>query len=163
MKEADRLARNATMLDQLYPTFRKKIAAVIGDLEGHRYRPRIQCAWRSPQEQREAYNSGHSKLLFGFHNVTGDGGKPEALAVDLLDDDHPCQEGKRFLLMMASSAQTHGCSTGVRWGLPTAMRTAIDKAIADKDWDAAVKIGWDPCHIEPAGMTAGQAKAGARP
>ena len=163
MNEADRKARNAQMLQQLYPTFRAKIAAVIADLEGHGHRPRIQCAWRSPQEQREAYESGHSKLLYGFHNVTGADGRPEALAVDLLDDDHPNQEGRLFLLQMASSAESHGCVTGVRWGVPAAMAQAIDAAIARKDWDAPVKVGWDPCHIQPAGMTAREAKAGRRP
>jgi len=43
------------------------------------------------------------------------------------------------------------------------MRTAIDDAIATADWNANVKIGWDPLHIEPTGMTVAEARAGKRP
>ena len=41
--------------------------------------------------------------------------------------------------------------------------TGIDEAIANKDWDAPVKIGWDPTHIQPVGVTIAEAKAGKRP
>jgi len=162
MTDADRKARNALMLTQLYPTFRRKVAATLTDLEGKGYRPRIQCAWRSPADQLAAYKSGHSKLKFGFHNVTK-AGHPEALAADILDDDHPVNATTPFLLVLAASAQAHGCTTGIRWGLPQAMRTAIDKSIAAKRWDAPVKVGWDPNHVEVIGLTPTQAKSGKRP
>ena len=163
MTEADRKARNAEMLSQLYPTFRAKIVAVLADLESHHERPRIQCAWRSPADQRKAYESGHSTLLYGWHNVTGHNGKPEALAVDLLDDDNPNSEPRSFVLLLAASARAHGLQTGICYGLKQAQRDAVSKAIAAKDWQSPVKIGWDPCHVEPFGHVAHEAKLGWRP
>ena len=41
------------------------------ELEAEGWRPRIQDGWRSIAAQELAFNSGHSKLKFGFHNVTG--------------------------------------------------------------------------------------------
>ncbi|MEO8149048.1 MAG: hypothetical protein ABI723_15485 [Bacteroidia bacterium] len=164
MTEADRNKRNTTKLAELYPTFKARLMRVIQKLEASGLRPRIQDAWRSPQDQLNAFNTGHSKLKFGFHNVTGaDGVSKESLAVDMLDDDHPLNSALPYLLQLAAAAEANGLATGIRWGLPVDMRTAIDNAIAAKNWTAPVKIGWDPTHVEPAGMTAAQAKTGARP
>lgn len=162
MTEEQRHERNRAMLAQCWPVFARKIEAVIHDLEGHGLRPRIQCAWRSPADQLKAYQAGNSKLRFGFHNVTGAGGHPEALAVDILDDDQPLDPPTRYLLMLASSVQAHGLQSGIRWGLSTWRRRKIDEAIAAKQWDAPVAIGWDPCHVEVTGLTVTRAKAGAR-
>ena len=163
MTEAARLARNAQRQRELFPTFARRIAAVIASLEALGVRPRIQDAWRSPEDQRKAFEAGHSKLLFGFHNVTGSGGRPEGLAVDLLDDDHPLNPGRPYLLKLAAAAERQKLVTGIRWGLPKALRAAIDEAIAAERWDEAVKIGWDPCHVEPTGITVAEARAGLRP
>lgn len=163
MTEQQRKARNASRLAELYPTFSKRIAAVIADLEAQGLRPRIQDAWRSPADQLKAFNTGHSKLKYGFHNVTGAGGKKESLAVDMLDDDHPLGPGSAYLLHLAAAAQKQGLTTGIRWGVPTKMAAAIDAAIAAKKWNAPVKVGWDPTHVQPTGMTAADAKAGKRP
>lgn len=163
MKEADRKQRNVTRLMELYPIFRKKIKVVIDDLEAQGFRPRIQDAWRSPTDQLKAFNSGHSKLKFGFHNVTGVNDIKEALAVDMLDDDHPTQEGKEYLLRLAAAAQKQGLITGIRWGLSTQFSKAVDEAIINQNWTAPVKIGWDPTHIQPTGITPTEAKNGKRP
>ena len=132
-------------------------------MESRGYRPRIQDAYRSPADQLIAFNSGHSKLKFGFHNVTGANGAKESLAVDMLDDDFPLASRKEYLLNLSDAALKAGLHTGIKWGVPTAMQPAIDTAIAKKDWKADVKIGWDPTHVEPVGMTAEDAKAGKRP
>lgn len=163
MKEEQRKQRNADRLTELYPSFRVKIKAVIEDMESQGLRPRIQDAYRSPGDQLKAFNSGHSKLKYGFHNVTGANGSKESLAVDMLDDDHPAQEGSEYLLHLAAAAKKQGLVTGIRWGLPQKLRSAIDTAIANENWKAPVKIGWDPSHIEPTGITPAQAKAGQRP
>jgi hypothetical protein len=112
MKEADRQKRNKDRLAELHPTFRARVRKVIASLESSGLRPRIQDAWRSPEDQKKAFESGHSKLLFGFHNVTAKNGKPEALAVDLLDDDAPLSPSKRYLLQLAAAAQRAGLVTG---------------------------------------------------
>jgi hypothetical protein len=164
MTEEQRKQRNADRLTELFPAFRKRIKAVIQDLEAQGLRPRIQDAWRSPEDQLKAFNSGHSKLKYGFHNVTAKDGTKEALAVDMLDDDHPAKEGKEYLLHLAAAAEKQGLITGIRWGVPTQkLRDAIDTAIANKDWKASVKIGWDPTHCEPTDLTSAEAKAGKRP
>ena len=163
MKEADRKKRNDDRLTELFPTFGARLRKVIGALEKGGIRPRIQDAWRSPADQKKAFDSGHSKLLFGFHNVTAPDGTPEGLAVDLLDDDSPLSPGNAYLLRLAAEAEKAGLMTGVRWGVPNKLIVAIDQAIADKDWNANVKIGWDPTHVQPTDVTVAQAKAGRRP
>src|SRR5262245_53691019 len=104
MEELARLQRNKDRLAELFPTFRNRIRRVIQGMEGNGFRPRIQQAWRSEEEQRLAFESGHSKLLFGFHNVTGRQGGPESLAVDLLDDDNPLNPRREYLLRLAAAA-----------------------------------------------------------
>lgn len=162
MTEPDRKKRNEDRIAECWPVFGNKVRAILEDLSGHGFRPRIQDAWRSPVDQLAAYNSGHSKLRFGFHNVTAKSGRKEALAVDILDDDHPNQESKRFLLMLASSAASHDLETGIDWGLPQKLKDAITDAITAKDWGAPVKISWDPCHVQPYRITPKQAKQGMR-
>jgi len=163
MNETERKARNTQKMTELYPVMARKIEAIIMDLEAKGFRPRIQEAYRSPADQLADFNSGHSKLRFGFHNVTGANGHPESLAVDLLDDDDPETPTSRYLLTLAASAASHGCNTGIRWGLPDDKRAAIDAALAARDFKRTVVVGWDPCHVEPAGHTAEQAKEGWRP
>ena len=161
MIEEERRQRNAERLTELYPTFRTRIASVIDSLESHGIRPRIQDAWRSPVDQLRAFNSGHSKLKFGFHNVTARDGSKEA--VDMLDDNHPASEGREYLLHLAAAAEQQGLTTGIRWGLPRKLRDAIDTALTSQNWKAPVKIGWDPTHVQPIGITAAEAKKGKRP
>lgn len=163
MKEAARKQRNTDRLTELHPRFRKQLMAVIETLENIGYRPRIQDAWRSPEDQLKAYKSGHSKLKYGFHNVTSDAGLPEALAVDLLDDDSPLSPSKAYLLHLAAAAEAKGLTTGIRWGLPAKLRSGIDLAIANAEWKASVKIGWDPTHVEVTGISVAEARAGRRP
>ena len=163
MNEAERQQRNTQRVSELWPSFANRIVAVIATLESQGRRPRIQDAWRSPQDQLTAFNTGHSKLKYGFHNVTGAGGHKESLAVDMLDDDHPAHEGTEYLLRLAAAAQANGLTTGIRWGLPQNLRNAIDAAISNQNWTAPVKVGWDPAHVETTGVTTSQAKAGQRP
>jgi len=163
MNEVDRRKRNETRLTELYPTFRERLTRVIQTLESSGIRPRIQDAWRSPADQKKAHDSGHSQLLFGFHNVTGADGKPESLAVDMLDDDSPLSPSKGYLLQLAAAAEAEGLITGIRWGVPPGLIAAIDAAIASRNWNADVKIGWDPTHVQPTDITVSQARAGARP
>jgi len=163
MNEQKRKDRNAERVAELWPSFGKKINAVIAAMEAQGLRPRIQDGYRSPADQLKAFNTGHSKLKFGFHNVTGADGKKESLAVDMLDDDHAAREGSEYLLHLAAAAEKQGLVTGIRWGLPAKLAKAINDAIAAKDWKADVKVGWDPSHIEPTGIKPQQAKAGKRP
>ena len=163
MTEPQRQQRNAERLMELFPTFRARISKVIADLEGMGVRPRIQDAYRSPADQLLAFNTGHSKLKFGFHNVTGPNNEKESLAVDMLDEDNPLNLAKSYLLKLAFVSEKNGLTTGIRWGVPSKLITAIDAAIATQNWNADVKIGWDPSHIQPVGITVTDAKNGKRP
>jgi hypothetical protein len=163
MDEAARNARNADRLAECFPVFAAKIRAVIATLEASGIRPRIQDAWRSPADQLAAFNSGHSKLKFGFHNVTGAAGAKEALAVDLLDDDAPLNPSKEYLLRLAAAARAQGLQSGILWGLPEELRKAVDQAIATGNFTAPVKVGWDPCHVEITGLTPEEARNTKRP
>ena len=104
MNETQRKQRNTERIAELWPSFVSKIEAVIAELETLGLRPRIQDARRSEHDQLIAFNSGHSKLKFGFHNVTGSNGAKEALAVDMLDDNHPLNIGTEYLLFLAAAA-----------------------------------------------------------
>lgn len=163
MTDAKRNERNQQRVTELFPSFRTRIVRVISELEAAGLRPRIQDAWRSPDGQLAAFENGTSKLKFGFHNVTGANGAKESLAVDMLDDDSPLNSKKPYLLQLAAAAQRNGLATGIRWGLPKALREVIDDVIATADWDRPVKIGWDPTHVEPIGITPTEAKRGSRP
>lgn len=164
MDEQSRKQRNDSRLQELYPTFRQRIEAVILELESNGFRPRIQEAWRSIADQKKKVTNGHSKVEFGFHNVTAPDGTKEALAVDLIDDDAPLKPSKNYILHLAAAAEAQGLETGIRWGTFSEDEiAAIDSAIATQDWNADIKIGWDPMHVQPTDVTIDQAKDGARP
>jgi hypothetical protein len=164
VKEPDRIARNKSRLAELHPAFRVKVENVIALLEAQGFRPRIQDAWRSPADQMKAFKSGRSKVSWGFHNATSPAGKKEALAVDMLDDDNPLASSHRYLLALAhAAAKVGGLRTGILWGVPAGLKPATEKAYLSGTFDAKVKIGWDPTHLEPTGLSVAAARAGKRP
>jgi hypothetical protein len=136
---------------------------VLGAMEAQGFRPRIQDAWRSPEDQLAAFNRGTSHLKFGFHNVTGAGGQRESLACDVIDDDHPFAMSTHYFLALALAARAQGLETGITWDLPPALAAGVEAALAAHDLDAGVRVGFDPTHCEVMGITPKQAKAGARP
>ncbi len=163
MTDERRRAQNEAKLAECQPIFARKVKAILDDLEGHGLRPRIQEAWRSPARQRKLLREGFTKVAWGMHNATTDDGKPEALAVDVLDDERPNKESIRFLLLLATSAKAHGCLTGISWGLSASSRARAEQAIAERNFDAKFSVGWDPCHVQIDGITVTEARAGKRP
>lgn len=159
MEETKRKERNAQMVLKLEAGFRIIIEQIIVEMEGRGFRPRIQEADRSPADQLQAFKTGHSKLKFGFHNITGPNGEPRSMAVDLIDDDYPLASRPSYLLNLAQVARKHGVQTGILWGLNPIMQMAVNNAIDKSEFDSKVKIGWDPTHIEPIGITPEQAQA----
>ena len=163
MKEAARKERNRERLTECFPKFAVRLDAVIKAMEDQGFRPRIQDAHRTIADQLKAFNGGFSKVKFGFHNVTGSDGKPESLAVDLLDDDKPLTPNREYLIRLAAAAEAEGLQTGIFFGLPRALRQGLSQAIANLDFNSAIKIGFDPTHVEVAGIAISEAKAGKRP
>lgn len=163
MIESDRQARNQSRLTEMYPVFRDKILPVLREMEEAGYRPRIQVAWRSVADQMEAFRNGYSQVQYGFHNATSQSGQKEALAADVLDDDHPLDAKTSYMLRLAAAAEKQGLVTGIRWGLTDEKAKAIDAAIAAQNWSAPVHVGWDPLHVEITGLTIADVKQGKRP
>ncbi|MGA9770363.1 MAG: hypothetical protein WBV94_15095 [Blastocatellia bacterium] len=163
MNEEARKQRNKQRLTECFPAFAKKLEAIIKDMENLGFRPRIQDAHRSIADQLIAFRTGHSKVRFGFHNVTGAGGKAEALAVDLLDDNNPLNPKREYLIRLASVAEAHGLQTGIFFSLPQSLRRGLRKAIDELDFRTPVKMGFDPTHVEVTGISISEAQAGARP
>src|SRR5512146_586595 len=129
MNEVERIANNKNKLLELYPSMRPRIEAVLKDMEKAGYRPRIQTAWRSPADQLDAYRRGTTKVMFGFHNITGANGAKEALAADIWDDDRLEQVKVDFMLHLAAAAEAQGLTTGIRWDLADEDQKLIDLAV----------------------------------
>lgn len=166
MIEEARLQRNAVALAQCHATMAARVRAILAALEARGFRPRIQCAWRSPQDQALAHAHGNSRLAFGFHNTTTADGQADALAVDVLDDDSPITPGMTFLAALAIEAARVGCQTGILWGLPPTLASRLRELLEAEDLATAAqfsKRGWDPCHVEPRLISVAQARRGVRP
>lgn len=153
------------MLLRIHPPMRKKVSAILRDLEAHGWQPRIDSGvWRSPGEQRRKVEQGHSRVLFSFHNASTPNGRADSLAADITDERFAWNSPKKFWLMLAASAEAHGLTTGIRWGLTKKQRAAIDSALAARDFDnSKIILGWDTAHVEPKNFSLAQAKRGERP
>ena len=163
MEETARKQRNKQRLTECFPAFAKRVEAVLKDMEDQGFRPRIQDAHRTIADQEKAFKNGFAKVRFGFHNVTGADGKSEALAVDILDDNKPLNPTRKYMILLAASAQAHGLRSGIFFSLPQSLRKGLRKAIEDRNFNASVKIGFDPTHVEVDGISIAEAKAGKRP
>ena len=171
MTDVDRHARNREKLNECHRVFARRVQAVIEGLEGQEERPRAQDAWRSPITQRAKYAAGLSKVQWGFHCATTDDGRPEALALDLVDDDDANDDGDLnfsrglgYVFLLARLARVHKLSTGIDWDLPTAIKCGLWRAIESHDLTWPVKnLGWDPCHLQPSDLTRRMARRGLRP
>lgn len=163
MTEPARQQRNADMLAECYPVARERFARVIADLEAEHFRPRIQCAHRNEAAQAAAVAGGNSDVTWSLHEATGPNGEPEALAIDLLDDDHPNDPPRLYLYRLAMHARRRLCRTGILWRLKGKPRKDLDAAIASGDTAFAGPLGFDPCHLEVADVTYVDARHGGRP
>lgn len=162
--ELVRKQANTERLQLINPGMRPKVAAVIGDLEQHGYRPLIdKGVWRSQAEQAKKVAQGVSTVYYSYHNVTTPDGRPDSLAADITDNRWFWSSPKPFWLTLAGAAEAHGLTTGIYWGLSQADRNKIRQAIKVRNWNANVPLGWDAAHVEPANFTIAQAKAGKRP
>jgi hypothetical protein len=141
------------------------VARVIAQLTVWGYRPRIQQAWRDPKSQADDLKRHVSEVVWSFHEATANG-HPDALAVDLYDDDHPLNPSLRFCVELARAARAQGCETGILWDLDPNDALALNLLIEGRpDWTAigVTKLGFDPLHIQPANFTLAQAFNGERP
>jgi hypothetical protein len=61
--------------------------------------------------------------------------------------------------LFSHSSEKNGLTNVIRWELPNKLRLAIDNVLTTQDWDAFVKISWDPTHVEFVEITVIQVKA----
>lgn len=155
---------NEDRLLKVYHTMRPKFLAIIKDLEGKGWEPIIDAqVHRTPAQQAELKRKGNSSVSYSYHTVTGRNGEPESLAIDLTDARYGWDSPPDYWLQLASSAESHGCETGIRWGLKTPQRLIINTLIKLKKWKGSYARGWDAAHVQPKGISLGQARAGKRP
>lgn len=163
MLEATRKNLNETQLKELHPVMARKVRAVIADLESAGWLPYIVTGWRSPAEQLQKVKEGRSKVRYSFHNVTGKGGRPESLAVDIVDTRKGYDSPKEFWLTLAAAGAAHGLASGIMFGLGKRKAELLAVLKARDFKNKGVSIGWDPSHLEPAGISLLQARLGVRP
>lgn len=175
MTDEQRHAHNEELLAQCYGPFAERARKVIEGLELVGRRPRIAVAARSPEAQAKAVAEGKSSVRFSFHMARSKDGRPEALAIDLVDEDFPQPPNdqrvwppafRAFILWLAHLAASWGLETGAVYGLRPEERAAFLRAVATATEPVPYDgpIGWDSLHLEPAGgFTTAQAKAGRRP
>jgi len=132
--------RNTAKLLEVWPGMRAKIEAILKDLRGHGFRPRIQIAYRTRAQQLLLVASGNSWVPWSYHMAKNGDGTKGALAVDIIDDDK-LYGSPVFFQLLEKSAKSHGLETG-------------------RGWQKA-----DPAHVQyPAPiLTLAQAKKGKRP
>jgi hypothetical protein len=156
LSENQRRMTNEDRLAKCDAGFAAKVRAVIDDLESSGFKPWVAESWRSPKHQVQAFTLGHSQVKFGFHNVVGSRREPRAFAVDLIDTPGANAPSQAYALRLSSVAHHYNLNTGILWGLSHQQRRVVAKAIEALHAYRSVKIGWDPCHLEPADRSLSQ-------
>lgn len=163
MTEAQRYARNEAILAELWPPLATRVRTILSLLEGWGHRPRLQDGWRSLEDQKEKVRLRLSEVPWSLHNATGAGGRKEALAVHVYDDDAPLNPTPAYLLKLLNAARQVDCTTGLLFGLPATQKARVVELADLQLWSADYKPGWDALHVEPQGLTEADARAGVRP
>ncbi len=137
--------------DDLDPAFRARLERVLDELESRGHRPRLRSTWRSVERQRCYRTLGWSTVDWGMHCAVDAQGHPAALAADV-DDAHALTDRQRadFYLALRELAPSQGLETGGTWSRRS------------RRW-ARYDLGWDPGHVQPAGLSTAGARRGERP
>lgn len=134
--------------------FQSKVRATLIRMAQLGLKPKIYEAKRTVEEQKEKVRKGYSKTMRSFHLKRGkDGG---AMAADIADADKGWNAEKRFWLVLGANAESRGLGWGGLFGLNGKQKQALLEAFdvlriegwPDNHPAYAVKIGWDPAHLE---------------
>jgi hypothetical protein len=156
LSDSQRQVTNEGRLAACDASFAASVRAVIRDLESCGFRPWVAESWRSPKDQVQAFTLGRSEVKFGFHNVVGLRREPRAFAVDLIDIPGASDPSPEYALRLSSVAHRYSLTTGILWGLSNRERRVVGKALEAPQIYRRLKIGWDPCHLEPTGRSLSQ-------
>ena len=145
MKDNLRLINNDRKLQELDEQTRAIVKLVLFDLACKGYKPRINEAYRSPEDQERKFKQGLSKIKSG-------GKHQQRRAADIIDDrygwGYECPQ--EFWLYLASSALARGLKPGLFFGLGVIEKLKLKRAIQSHDFEKAktLKWGWDCAHVE---------------
>jgi hypothetical protein len=161
VREAERQTNNTASLSECDPELAAKVRAVLQGLETQGYRPWIRESWRSPTEQERAYIAGRSEIQLGFHNVTGRNGEHRAFAVDVVERTDGARTKPQYAVTLARLANANDLQTGISWGLMDWDRRTVERAVQTRSLpvNEYLKLGWDPCHLEPRNLSLKEALA----
>lgn len=101
-------------LASLEPGFRRKIDAVLADLRAQGFRPKVIFGWRSVAVQQQLMRRGVTKVRFSFHNAQTPQGRPNAWAVDIVDERWAWNEPDCHVFFRALGKS--GKAQGLVWG-----------------------------------------------
>ena len=101
-------------LASLEPGCRRKIDAVLADLRAQGFRPTIIFGWRSVAVQQQLMRRGVTKVRFSFHNAQTPQGRPNAWAVDVVDERWAWNEPDCHVFFRALGKS--GKAQGLVWG-----------------------------------------------
>lgn len=165
MDRTKRVSLNAERLTLVSPSIRQQVIGVLQDVEGAGFEPLIaKDVWRSPARQLELYRQGRSKAKWGFHCGTTPEGKPDSLAADIVDADFAWDAKQAFWLAVGRAAFERGLGWGGFWGLKPPQKAALEATIISPPAvPIKIALGWDVAHVEVAGISISEAKAGKRP
>lgn len=163
MTDEKRAALNAERLLLVDETIRRQVGNVLATLEFYGFRPLIaKEVWRDPAVQLAMYKRGVSKLKWGFHCFTR-GGRPASLAADIIDAQKAWNASREFWVILGYAAKAQHLGWGAYWGLTPALKTGLEQAFevvkSGGKVPGSVKLGWDPAHVQVAGITVAQARA----
>lgn len=126
----------------LEPHFRRKVerivhdlAAYLGVLDAH-----VASGRRTVAEQKKLVSKGYSKTMRSKH-LSG-------RAADIVPRKQGWNAPKSYWLKLGYLAEREGLRWGGFYGLSRSQRAALRAAYKAKDWEAPVKVGWDPAHVE---------------
>jgi len=164
LTEAQRKKANAERLEKVDPSIRERVSMCLEYLESQGHRPVIDGdVWRSPETQLRKFRQGVSKAKWGFHCATTKDGKPGSLAADIVDADRLWTAGEDYWLDVGRAALKAGLGWGGFFGLKDAEKERLRKILDGETDPAKVTRGWDPAHVQVAGLEISEAKAGKRP
>jgi cell division septation protein DedD len=164
MPDSQRQKLNAQRLLLISPSIRPRVAAVISEMEATGHRPLIDSnVWRSPQEQLRMVARGVSKARWGFHCATTPDGHPDSLAADIVDADLGWNAPRTYWIALGAAAKRAGLNWGGYFGIYGAAHAALDQALLSHNPSTKIALGWDPSHVEVAGITMTAARMGRRP
>ena len=97
--------------------------------------------------------------------MTGRNGEHRAFAVDVVERTDGARTKPQYAVTLARLAKVNDLQTGISWGVMEWDRQAVERVVQTQSLPVSeyLKLGWDPCHMEPRNLSLKEAlsRAGA--